>query len=131
LLPIHEKFLTKRRYDFEKIQRKYDLLGVGPTLDDWKFRLIIPVYMNHQLVTYVGRDTTGKSEIPYRNAPIEKSIIQSKHCLYNLDTVKDTVIVVEGILDCWRIGSSAVATFGTQVTREQILLLNVIKWQQI
>jgi DNA primase len=127
LLPIHEKFIIGRGYDPIKIQRKYDVLGVGPTLDDWKFRLIIPVYMKGELVTYVGRDTTGKLEVPYKNAPIEKSVLQAKHCLYNIDSVKDTAVAMEGLLDVWRFGDGGICTFGTQFTTEQLILLKGIR----
>lgn len=123
LLPIHEKFLVSRGYDPIIIQRKHDLMGVGPTLDNWKFRLIIPVYMNQTLMTYVGRDTTGKAEVKYQNAPIEKSLLQAKHCLQGIDDVTDTIILVEGLLDYWRIGAPAVCCFGTQVTTNQINLI--------
>ncbi len=122
-LPIHDKFLASRKYDRSFLERKYDIMAVGPTCDDWKFRVVIPVYLNHELVTYVARDTTGKLEVPYKNCPIELCIQQAKHTLYGIDEVKDEVILVEGILDAWRIGTKAVATFGTQVTDEQIQIL--------
>lgn len=124
-LPIHDRFLQKRRYDRKFLQQKYDIMAVGPTLDDWKFRVIIPVYVNREIVTYIGRDTTGKLEVPYKNAPIERSIIQAKHCLYGIDEIKPggDVIIAEGVLDKWRIGQGCVATFGTQVTTEQIRML--------
>ncbi len=122
-LPIHDKFLAKRRYERAFLERKYDIMAVGPTCDDWKFRIVIPVYLNHELVTYVARDTTGKLEVPYKNCPIELCVTQAKHTLYGIDDIKDEIILVEGILDAWRIGTKAVATFGTQVTDEQISLL--------
>jgi DNA primase len=123
LLPIHEKYLLKRRYDPEYIKKKYNILGVGPTLDDWKFRIIIPVYLDNKLITYVGRDTTGRLEVPYRNAPIEKSLLQAKHTLLNIDFVQDIAIIVEGPLDAWRLGDGATSCFGTQWTKEQLLIL--------
>jgi DNA primase len=123
LLPIHEKFLVSRGYDPVIIQHKYDIIGVGPTLDSWKFRIIIPVYMNQILQTYVGRDTTGKAEVKYQNAPVEKSLLQAKHCLQGIDQVTDTIILVEGLLDYWRIGAPAVCCFGTAITSPQIALL--------
>lgn len=123
LLPIHERFLISRGYDPVIIQRKYDILGVGPTLDSWKFRIIIPIYMNQTLQTYVGRDTTGKAEVKYQNAPIEKSLLQAKHCLQGIDQVTDTIVLVEGLLDYWRIGAPAICCFGTQVTTDQINII--------
>lgn len=127
LLPIHRNYLKKRGYDPDEIQRKYDILGVGPTLDNWKFRIIIPVYLHGELVTYLGKDTTGLQEIPYKNAPVEKSIVQCKHTLYGIDQVRDTAIIVEGVFDAWRIGQGAVPCFGTQYTIDQLLLLKNVK----
>jgi DNA primase len=46
-----------------------------------------------------------------------------KECLYNIDTVKDTAIIVEGVTDVWRIGQGCVATMGLEYTTEQIKLL--------
>lgn len=122
-LPIHDKFLAARRYDRTFLERRYDIMAVGPTCDDWRFRIVIPVYLNQNMVTYVARDCSGKAEIKYKNAPVEKSVLQAKHVLYGLDNVKDTVILVEGIFDAWRIGTHAVCTFGTMMTTEQMLLL--------
>lgn len=131
LLPIHEKFLVSRGYDPVIIQRKYDVMGVGPTLDDWKFRLLIPVYMNQTLQTYVGRDTTSKAEVKYQNAPIEKSVLQAKSSIYNLDNSKNYAIIVEGILDAWRIGDGAIATFGTQYTIDQLHIIATKKYEKV
>lgn len=130
LLSIHENYLISRGYDPIFIQKKYDILGVGPTCDDWKFRIIIPVYLNNQLITYVGRDTTNKLDIPYKNAPITKCLIQAKHTLLNIDFVEDIIGVVEGPFDAWRMGDGFVATFGTQFTKEQLLIIKNKKIKQ-
>lgn len=124
-LPIHSKYLLSRRYDIQFLERKYDLRYTGPGCNDWRFRVVIPVYLNGEIVTYVARDCTDKAEIKYKNAPIEQSILQAKHSLYGLDEIKEggNAILVEGILDKWRVGSGCVATFGTQMTQEQVLLL--------
>jgi DNA primase len=54
-------------------------------------------------------------------------VIHHKHILYNLDTVKSSMIIVEGIFDVWRIGDGAVASFGITYTLEQIILITLIK----
>lgn len=125
-LPMHDKFISDRRYDRVILEKKYDILAIGPTCDDWKFRIVIPVIQNHEVVSFVARDVTNKAVIPYKNCPIEKCILQAKHTLYNLDSVKEggTAIIVEGILDVWRIGNGAICTFGTQYTDEQVRLLS-------
>lgn len=126
-LPLHDKFLSKRGYNRKELQRQYDIMAIGPTLDEWKFRIFIPIYYKQELVSYVGRDITGKARIPYKNSPIEKSKISVKNMLYGLDNTKDKLILVEGIFDAWRIGFGAVATLGTQVTTEQLALLQNYK----
>jgi len=126
-LPIHDDFLKSRRYDRLEMQRRYDIMAVGPTCDDWKFRILIPIIMDGELKTFVGRDTTGKSEVPYKNSPIEKSIMPAKECLYGIDDVKDSAILVEGLFDRWRYGKNAVCTFGVQMTSTQIYRLKGLK----
>lgn len=126
-LPIHDKFLEGRRYDRLEMQRRYDIMAVGPTLDDWKFRILIPIIMDGELKTFVGRDTTGKSDVPYKNSPIEKSVMPAKECLYGIDDVKDTAVLVEGLFDRWRYGKNAVCTFGVQMTPTQIYRLRFLK----
>lgn len=124
-LPIHDAYLMKRRYDRKFLEHKYDIQAIGPTCDDWKFRVLIPVYLNHDIVTYVARDVSGKAEIPYKNCPAEKCVMQVKDVLYGIDNVKEggTGIIVEGLFDAWRIGTGALCSFGTQYTANQLALL--------
>jgi DNA primase len=125
--PTHIDFLIKRGYNPEEVIEKYDLYATGP-IGAYKHRIIIPIYMNQRLVSFVGRDVTEKQEIPYKNSSENTSIKDPKHCLYNVDSVlQNKAIIVEGILDAWRIGDGAVATFGKQYTHEQIRLLKGLK----
>lgn len=119
---MHLNFLKSRRYTEEVID-KYDLYATGP-IGFYKHRIIIPVYMRRTLMGFVGRDVSGISLIPYKNSSSTHSVKNIKHCLYNIDNVpRKTVVIVEGILDAWRIGDGAVATFGTKYTHDQLLFL--------
>jgi DNA primase len=123
----HINFLTNRRYDYEKVISDYDLYCTGP-VGDYKHRIIIPVFLKNRLVSFVGRDVTGLSDVKYKNSSEDYSIKDVKQCLYNMDSiVRDRAIIVEGILDAWRIGDGAIATFGTKYTREQLRLLKGLK----
>jgi len=124
LLDMHKEFLKFRQFDPDYIFHKYNLRCIGKNSLKWKFRLILPIMMNHKLIAWTSRDVTGQAAIPYKHAPIEECTVPVKESLYNVDTVKDTAIVVEGPLDVWRIGDGAVCTFGTQYTREQLLMLS-------
>jgi DNA primase len=123
---LHRRYLEKRNFDSDLLTEKYDLYGceLGK---DYQFRLIIPVYQKKRIVTFTARAVVENADLRYKNCPVEKSVLSIKDCLYNIDSVKDTAIVVEGVFDAWRIGDSACATFGTKVTPTQISLLTRCK----
>ena len=121
---IFQNYFQERGFDAEKLIQKYDLYCCYITSDQkFKYRIIAPVYQENELVTYVGRDVTHSAKNKYQNCPSEKCIKNIKDCLYNIDSVHKKAIVVEGIFDVWRLGDGAVATFGTQFTKQQISLL--------
>jgi hypothetical protein len=90
---------------------------------DLKFRIVIPVFINGLMVTYHTLDVTGKQTPKYLGCPIEKSILALKSTVYNIDNVLNTVLIVEGPTDVWRMGSGSVCTWGLQFTAEQVNLL--------
>jgi 5S rRNA maturation endonuclease (ribonuclease M5) len=75
------------------------------------------------MVSFVAADILRQGAIPYIDASAEESAIKPKHCLYNVDSVKKTMIVVEGVTDVWRIGDGAVATLTSNPSKEQILAI--------
>ena len=99
----------KARYCIDPASRFYD-------------RLIIPIYKDGKLYSYQGRDLTGESRAKYVSAhdiPIHET-------LYGMDNWKsDTgrMIIVEGVLDVWRLGDESVATFGTIISKTQIQII--------
>jgi len=119
-------YLKKRNFDPEKISQEYKIRD-GGILGNWRFRIIIPVFYKNQLVTFTSRDITDQSEQRYKNLPNDQSIIPIKQTLYNLDTVRDRVAIVEGPTDVWRMGKGFVATYGTQYTFSQVKLLRKMK----
>lgn len=119
----HRNYLIKRGFDPDYIANKYNLLA-SPMTGDFRYRLIAPIYMNFELVSFVGRDVTGQGDPRYKNCPDSISTIPVKSCLYNIDSArKDSVIVVEGITDVWRMGDDTVGLFGVQYTVHQLRLL--------
>lgn len=123
LLPQHKKYLESRNFNADYLERKYDLKG---TLfdKDYGYRIMIPVYYNNRIVSYQGRDFTGKSPVRYMMCKPENEIIPIKNILYNLDNCKNRwCIVVEGIFDVWRLGDNCCSTLGTSYKKEQLNLL--------
>ena len=119
----YKNFLISRRYDPDTVIQKYNLMA-SSLVGNYNHRIIIPVKMNDRMLSFVGRDITGKAHIPYKNSDETECIKDPKRCLYNMDNViQSKAVIVEGIFDAWRIGDGAVATFGTEYTHEQLLYL--------
>jgi len=86
-------------------------------------RLIIPIFYQGKLVSYQAADLTGFANLKYRSAPL--SISRINDFLYNYDEIKvgGRMIIVEGVLDAWRIGVEAVAAFTSHLTKAQKKLI--------
>ncbi len=129
LLPINGvlgasylRYLRGRRFDPVKITRMWDIAAGGP-YGSQRHRIIAPITYNKTIVSYTGRDITGKSGIRYKACNEENEIINHKHILYGMDYAKRACILMEGITDVWRFGYGAVASFGTSVLSSQVCLL--------
>lgn len=127
LLPMHKLYLKKRGFSPEYLIDTYKIRGGGYT-GEWKYRIIIPIYQKKILTSFQARAIHPSVQPRYKTLSTEKSIIDAKHSLYNIDNVHgDRVVVVEGIFDCWKLGNGCVCTLGTSVTDEQIRLLAQFK----
>ncbi len=82
-------------------------------------RLIIPIISEGRVVCFQAADFTGKAKLKYDSAG------NINDFLYNYDEINEggRIIMVEGVLDVWRIGKDAVATFGTHCTDAQRKLI--------
>lgn len=120
---IMRNYLSKRGFSPEYMIDKY-LLQDGGIAGEWAFRLMIPVYMDGRLIAWQGRHV-GADKVRYRASSIEESLLNIKDIVYNLDNCVgyDTVIAVEGVMDCWKIGDGCVALFGISVKDSQLRLL--------
>lgn len=129
---IGKHYLAKRGFDPEKLEHEWDLLQTGPVsvLDNIQYgkRIIIPIYWNGKLVSFQARDFTDRHDLKYLACPMKREVIHHKNILYerfSLQTIQQSVIIiVEGVIDVWRLGPAAVATFGTAFKMEQVLALS-------
>lgn len=123
----HRKYLESRNFIPEQLEQEWDLQGTG-IFGLYRNRIIAPIYFKNVLVSYQGRDITNISSLRYKACAKRDEIIQHKHTLYAIDKVKgDSLVVVEGITDVWRLGAGAVSTFGIEWTDEQLYLLSQFK----
>lgn len=124
LTPRHDEYLAKRGFDPEYLERMFELNGVGP-IGGYKHRIIAPIALQGRIVSYQGRDITGKSDLKYKACAEIDEAYPHKHTLYGIDLAKkESVVVVEGITDVWRLGPGAVATFGTSFTSAQVKMIH-------
>lgn len=118
-------FLEKRNFDPKQLEENYQIKAFGPiTLSGFAHRIFIPIFSNGKMVSWLARSISGKTEAKYRPCPKEKESVFHKHVLYALDQMEgNSIVVVEGTSDVWRLGKGAVATFGTITSSFQRALL--------
>lgn len=127
LSDIHKTYLVRRGFNPDYLSKKYNILGEG-LHGDYKFRIIIPIIYEGEVVSFQTRDVTDKAELRYKTLEIEKEVIHHKDILYNLDNCrKDEVLLVEGVFDVWRMGDNCVSGFGANLTDKQIVRLSRFK----
>ena len=118
----HYEYLKSRNFNADYIIKKYNLMSVY-NIGRYKFRIIIPYYYHSKLICFNTRDITDKASLRYQFCDIENSVIEVKHTFYNIDSVTDACIIVEGPSDVWRIGDGCIAVSGKHFTQEQLLML--------
>lgn len=119
---MHIQYLESRGFDAEKLESLWGLMGTKG-IGRYPNRIIAPIFLNGTTVSYQGRDVTGKQKLRYKACSLEKEVIHHKNTLYGIDNCKDSIVVVEGITDVWRLGYGAVCTFGIKYTTSQLRMI--------
>ncbi len=116
------KYLEQRGFSAGLLEKKWDMHAANH-IGDYKFRIIAPIYLRGELISYQGRDITGKSDLRYKACKLENEVIHHQDTLYGIDYARSNTVIVEGITDVWRLGPGAIATFGIDFTRAQIEMM--------
>lgn len=124
LLTAHQKYLRRRGFDWEELQKLWRIEGTGP-FGRLAWRIFIPVIFQGEPVSWMTR-AIGKVERRYISARPSEESIPRKNLLYGWDYVRHSVVVCEGPTDVWKIGPGAVATMSTQFTPSQVEMLSKI-----
>lgn len=120
----HLKYLERRNFDVDELQDLWKIEGTGP-VGAWKHRIVIPIYFQHRLISWTCRWVGSDGPPKYIACPVDVEIYPHKHMLYGWDYVhSDSIVVVEGPTDVWRLGPGAVATFGIEWSLFQLELLS-------
>lgn len=139
LTKVGTSYLKSRGFNPKELINKYFLketgmlskLVVDNKVWDFKNRIIIPIIMNRQIVSYTARDWTNVSSTRYKNAPTEAGLIPIAECIYNIDNTKKSVIIVEGPTDVWKMGDGCISILGVKYTTAQVQQLVQKKFRKI
>lgn len=123
----------------------YDAVDVGNLhycmAGKFKHRVVFPIYQKGKMVTYVGRDITGRSQQRYLALDKESEVVSIKDCLYGEDELAkggDCLFATEGPFDALKFncylpkGFFATCLFGmptpAQITK---LLMYAPRWNRL
>ena len=122
-----KRYLSKRGFDPDYLEREWGLLQTGPVsfLDKIAYgnRILIPINWGGKVVSFQSRDITERSDRKYLACPMRRETIHHKNILYGKPECWGefkSIIIVEGVTDVWRFGPRAVATFGIEFKTEQV-----------
>lgn len=124
----HIKYLRKRKFDSDYLSSVWGVQSTGPVskMDelDYKHRILIPVFWDNKMVSYLGRDATDRSPTKYLVCPKDREVIHHKKIIYGLQRGwRRTGICVEGPTDVWRMGVESFATFGIEFKAAQVRII--------
>jgi hypothetical protein len=125
--PCHWNFLKEKGFGImraRKIKRKYNLHAVLAE-GIFRYRIIIPIYMNKRLVAYTGRSVIKDENERYKLCSTQDCAIHPSKLIYNYDSIVEerNAIAVEGPSDVWAVGDQSFAVLGVGTTAEQVLML--------
>lgn len=119
---IYYKYLNDRGLSINYLKFKYQI-KCGGTSGRFKYRVIIPIIMNEITVGFTGRDVSDRNPVRYKNCKIEESSVHPSKWIYNIDTVRNSAIIVEGPIDVWKMGDGVICLLGTEFSMGQINIL--------
>ncbi len=124
--PMNKKqrqYLESRNFDPEQLEVEWELKGVGK-YGPYKGRILAPIRLHGDLISYQTRDITDKARAKYMACPEDEEVYHHQYSLYGIDKCHGKiVVVVEGMTDVWRLGIGAVGSFGIDYSPQQVLML--------
>lgn len=133
---MHTKYLEGRGFNVEELEFYHGIRYTGMMEKwngvDWGWRVIIPVFdRRNNLVSFQGRAIFKQQDPRYLFPPKERQIRDCKTLLYGAELCGNNkdLLVVEGVMDAWKLGAGAVCTFGSSVTDAQVL--EMANWRRV
>ena len=121
---IHCEYLRKRKFIPEKLEKIWELKGTIYLSENWSWKICFPIYdQTKKIVAYGGRSINDHVKPKIQLSHKEQMIINPSSILYGIHLVKESVVIVEGPTDVWRLGPGAVAVWGIDWKLEQAMIL--------
>jgi len=121
LMPAHIHYLLQRGFDYKEIRQLWKIEGIGIE-SRLSWRIFIPIIYHGKMVSWTTRSISNSSKVTrYISASAKEESVPHKSLLYGEDYARQSIIVIEGPLDVWRIGPGAVATLGTGYSLMQLI----------
>lgn len=124
--PREKRYLLSRDFSPRYLNQKYGVVG-GGIVGKWKHRIIIPIFVGGKLVSWTARSVLDKEQLDelkiprYKNLSIEKSVINPKDVLFNIDNcLSNKIVLTEGAFDVFRLGDSFACVLGSSLTENQV-----------
>lgn len=117
LQSIHKKYIKDRGLNPDEIEKLWGIKGLG-IAGELSWRIFIPIHYKGIIVNWTTR-AIGETTKRYIGASKSDEGIPKSELLYGQDYARNTIVIVEGIFDAWRIGPGTVATLGVNYSVEQ------------
>jgi hypothetical protein len=133
------KYIRSRKFKEDDIFDVITSFGLRGCLSgDFRGRLIIPVYVDGELMTWTGRHISKRADLRYKSLNKEESRQNIKDCVFNFDSAfndrGEILYIVEGPLDCMKMdfylrgrNCRCVGLFNMSVTDAQLVLLSELR----
>lgn len=122
IMKPHRKYLRSRGFNPSRIERIWNVKSIGLcSRSSLSWRLYIPIEYQGEAVSWTTRSISPTNEMRYLSASKEEERFHHKDLLYGEDYCRSVIIICEGPTDAWRLGPSAVSTFGVGYSRKQLL----------
>jgi hypothetical protein len=119
LLPPHERYLRRRGFDPAEVAEVWGVKGIGAG-SRLAWRIYLPVRFNGEEVSWTTRSISDRGQ-RYISAKPDQEKLPAQSLLFGADLAAHAIVIAEGPFDAMRIGPGAVATFGTNYTKAQLL----------
>jgi len=125
----HRSYLRRRGFRSREIEREWGLEGTRHLSGKWNWRVVGTICNRFGVpVAHIGRSISSRAKPKYRITDKQDCAEDPNGFLYGIHNVPgDSIVVVEGPADVWRLGPGSVATLGIDWTVTQANLIRQFK----